>query len=193
MKSLRISSNQLVDLVGGSLTIIAGDADVDVVRDRLTLQIFDLAQDVARDSDTVRALFLGDGERDCLGIGGFHALGRGRAGVIAHHPLRFAGTQRHGRDIAHIDRSSIDDADDQRFDVFGTLQKSACIKLEALIRRFKFADAHLAIRRPYRLRDLIQSDAVSGQPFRLDFDPRLFPAPVHDEALAGVRNLFDPL
>ncbi len=198
--------DQLVDLLVGGFTIVAGDLDMHVVGDQVALQPVDVGEHRIGHRNAVRAGFLrhrdghgGGAERrgghgGGVGPGPLLAMGAiGRAGVIAHHRAGVVGALGHQRHVADIGRLALPHADHQALDIACGAQERAGIERERALSDLDHAHPALGIGGGDGLGDLVKPNAKAGEALGEHLDLDRVGAAADDEALRRVRHFFQAL
>ncbi len=205
--------DQLIDLLIGGLTIIAGDFHMHVVGDQVTLQPFHVSQDIIGHADPVGARLFRHGNRNGRGanrgtlpgaLAAFdffdtHSLGNGfallksRASRVGNQVGGIIGRVRHQRHIAHIDRRALAHAHHQAFKVARILQEGAGIQGEGVLAGFHCAHATFTVGGADGRGQLVKADTKTRQTLGEHFDTNRLGTATGDETLRGIGHFLQAL
>jgi hypothetical protein len=193
-RGLQQGKEQLVDLVGCRLAIVATDGHMHVRRDEPVVQRVDALEQLLGDHDPVGTLLLGDRHGDCIGpVRCASVTGMRRPGVEGYDLVRLRRALGHLREIADIDRGAVMGSDQQGADLLRRAEECAGSDLEVVVGFLDVADALAGVRRTDRSGELVEADPVTLQAFGQYPDLYLILRAANDKAPAGIRHLFQTL
>ena len=185
---------QLVDLVGRGLAIVAADHHVDIRRNQNTLQGIDPPEQPLSDNHAVGTAFLGDRYRDGIRTSRNTGItGESRPRVNRYHVLGLGRTFADFCQVANVDRGTVVRPHEQVLDVCCGTQECPGRDLEVMALELEVADALPGIRTTNRRSELIEADAIALQPFRQHPDLDLVLCTTDNETAARVRGFLEAL
>ena len=185
--------DQFADLVVGRLAVVTGDADLDIVGDTCPLQLLDLGHDGVGDTDTVGQLLLGHCDGDARHPIGLETLGGRYARVTSYQLgsiLRALGDDRH---VPDIDGLAVVGPHHQATDIVHALEEGTGGDRKVRATGLDPPGIGLGVRGLDRLSDLIETDFITGQAFRLDIHRDLLAAATDDKGISGISDLLEGL
>ena len=149
--------------------------------------------DVVGYGDTIHALFFGHRNSHRGRAADRAFVIPGGSGVIGDHLGGVARTLGNPCHIMNVNRYVVVRTNNQTADIVDGLEKRAGGHGKTGVAGLDTACLLLTVCGSYGFRHLIQANTVATQPLREHLYRNLFGTPPHDEAVAGIRNLFDAL